>query len=232
MSLSKLTIQYEQGQAKRFSGSIEALFNPTQLGYSRSVSWSPSYTVTQATDRLGFELKYQSVSPETLTLELFFDTYGMASTAGGGLPGALPLPGTTPRSVLPYTQAVAELASVDTQLHRPPVCRLRWGQQHVFQGVLQQASRTLQLFLEDGTPVRATLNCSFMEYPGDTGTANELDSADVAKKYLVRPGDTLMGIAAALYGDISRWRHIAVANGLDNPRRLTPGQTLSIPRIR
>jgi nucleoid-associated protein YgaU len=62
--------------------------------------------------------------------------------------------------------------------------------------------------------------------------ASELNSADVAKKYLVRPGDTLMAIAAAQYGDGGLWRLIADENGIEDPRRLDPGRTLSIPKAR
>jgi hypothetical protein len=229
MSLSKLTIQYEMGKQGHFLGRLEALFNPTQLAYSKSVTWSPSHTIGMTKRRPGFELQYQSSAPETLTVELFFDAYATDT----GLAGQL-VPPSNPgsRGVLPYTEAVAALARVDTEMHRPPVCRLRWGKSDVFQGILQQTTRTLLMFLPDGTPVRATVSCTFLEYPGDLGAAVELHSPDVAKQYTVRPGDTLMGIASELYGDSALWRRIAEANHLENPRGLTPGQRLSIPRLR
>ena len=233
MTYAKLTIRYEEGREGNFSEEfIEASFNPTQLAYSRSVTWSPSYTAGHAKSSSGFGLQYHSTAPETLTVELFFDTYAATSDAGGGLFGLLSSSGSAAQSVLPFTDAVAALASIDQEMHRPPVCRLSWGEVNLFQGVLQQTSRTLLLFLEDGTPVRATMGCTFMEYPGDTGAAGETHSPDVAKKYTVRPGDTLMDIAISLYGDAALWRTIAEANRIDNPRRLVPGQTLSIPRLR
>lgn len=234
MTLSKLTIRHELGKQRHFGGWLEALFNPTQLTYSKSVNWTPSYTIGMTKRRPGFELQYQSSAPETLTVELFFDTYATDPSTWGKLVPAPPS-SLNPRSVLRYTDAVAALARVDTEMHRPPLCRLRWGDNpDVFQGILQQATRTLLMFLPDGTPVRASVNCTFLEYP-DEAAANvklELHSPDVAKQYTVLPGDTLMGIASALYGDASLWRHIAAVNRIENPRKLTPGQRLSIPRLR
>lgn len=45
--------------------------------------------------------------------------------------------------------------------------------------------------------------------------------------YTVRPGDTLGGIAVKLYRNFNRYRDLAEANGLAEPYRLYPGQTLS-----
>jgi nucleoid-associated protein YgaU len=229
MSLEKLTIQYEKGAEGRFDGKIEALFNPNQLSFTRTVSWERLDTA-QLPKSAGYgNVQFKSAAPETLTISLFFDTYGgdpHGGTVSGMLGSLFTLP-TRPPSVLKYTDAVAALAQLDRELHRPPVCKLSWGRTTLFQGVAQSVTRKLELFLEDGTPVRASVECSFMEI----GAGVELHSADVAKQYIVRPGDTLMGIAAELYGDVSLWRVIAAANRIDNPRRLTPGRVLAIPKL-
>jgi nucleoid-associated protein YgaU len=59
----------------------------------------------------------------------------------------------------------------------------------------------------------------------------ELHSADVAKRRIVRRGDTLSSIAIEQYNDVTQWRAIAIANDIDNPRALTPGQVLVIPKL-
>jgi nucleoid-associated protein YgaU len=227
MTLEKLTIHYEKGRAGRFEGTIEALFNPGLLSYSKSVVWEPIEAASVATSGAGTPLEFKSIEPETLNVNLFFDTYG-GDPRGSFSLGML---GSTP-SVLTYTEKVVALARLDRELHRPPICQLSWGRGLLFQGVLSSVNRTLELFLEDGTPVRASLECSFLEACGEDGTQLELHSADVAKQYVVRPGDTLMAIAAELYGDPALWRRIAVANELDDPRRLIPGRVLAIPRLR
>jgi LysM repeat protein len=47
--------------------------------------------------------------------------------------------------------------------------------------------------------------------------------------YTVRRGDTLSAIAQRELGDPNRWREIAQANGIRDPRSLMPGQQLVIP---
>jgi LysM repeat protein len=47
--------------------------------------------------------------------------------------------------------------------------------------------------------------------------------------YTVRPGDTLSRIAATIYRDPSRWRLLAAANHLKDPRYIFVGQTLVLP---
>ncbi len=48
-------------------------------------------------------------------------------------------------------------------------------------------------------------------------------------EYIISRGDTLSGIAKALYGRASLWPRIAEANPGINPDRLRPGDTLRIP---
>jgi nucleoid-associated protein YgaU len=229
MSLAKLTIRYEQGAEGRFDGKIEALFNPNQLSFSRSVAWERLDAVKLTKSAASSSVQFKSAEPETLTIDLFFDTYGGDPRGGtvSGMLGSLFALTSRPPSVLKYTDAVVALAQLDRELHRPPVCKLSWGRTTLFQGVITVVSRKLELFLDDGTPVRATVGCTFME----VGSGVELHSADVAKQYTIRPGDTLMGIASELYGDVALWRVIADENGIDNPRRLTPGRVLKIPKL-
>ena len=47
----------------------------------------------------------------------------------------------------------------------------------------------------------------------------------------VRPGDTLWAIAAAQYGDPTRYADIARANGIRDPSLIHPGQHLVLPAI-
>jgi nucleoid-associated protein YgaU len=227
MSLAKLTISYERGKVGALPGVIVAGFNPSQLSYQKTLSWERVEPAASKTHPSG-TLQHRSTSPETLTVELFFDAYA----AGEGGPLGPFAPRAANVGVVGMTDQVARLAQFDAELHRPPVCTIAWGKQTLFRGVLQQLSRTFLLFLEDGTPVRASLNCTFLEAEGEVSAARELHSADVAKTYVVRPGDTLAGIAASAYGDASQWRRIAEANRIDDPRRLAPGRTLSIPRLR
>jgi LysM repeat protein len=48
-------------------------------------------------------------------------------------------------------------------------------------------------------------------------------------RYTVQPGDTLGAIARQFLGDAGKWRVIADANGISDPRTLRPEQVLTIP---
>ena len=48
-------------------------------------------------------------------------------------------------------------------------------------------------------------------------------------EYTVQPGDTLWGIAQRFYGDPQRLRWLAEVNGLRDPGRILPGQSLRLP---
>jgi len=128
------------------------------------------------------------------------------------------------------------LTTVETHgdKHRPPVCRLRWGAAgYFFQGVLEKLDQKFSMFLEDGTPVRATVTCSFKEWRTNYDDLNRQNrqSADVAKTWIVKRGDSLSGIAAMEYLDPCLWRPIAVENNIDNPFDLTPGRVLTLPKL-
>jgi nucleoid-associated protein YgaU len=47
--------------------------------------------------------------------------------------------------------------------------------------------------------------------------------------YVVKTGDTLWEIAEARLGDPNRWREIASANQIDEPKEIQPGQLLRLP---
>jgi nucleoid-associated protein YgaU len=49
--------------------------------------------------------------------------------------------------------------------------------------------------------------------------------------YVVKHRDTLKGIDQEIFHDSERWREIAKANGIENPRLLTPGMVLNILKL-
>jgi nucleoid-associated protein YgaU len=187
----------------------------------------------------GAQQEYLSAAPRTMTIELFFDTYEAREPASTWAQVASfvtppnPFQRRDATDVTLLTRQVAALAEPDRELHCPPVCRLSWGKfADVFTGVLTRVDERFTLFLPDGMPVRATLTCSFVESltPAQV-KAREQNSSDVVKTWVVRRGDTLHSVAAAEFGDPRLWRHIAEANGIDDPRALPAGAVLTIPKL-
>ena len=192
---------------------ITAHYNPTQLTIVKNANWRLLPTRTQDTG----QPQFTHGEPAVLTVTLLFDTYETGVDVRKN-----------------STQRVYDLLTVAThgEFHRPPICQLKWGEfGEFFQGVLQTLNQTFTLFLPNGTPVRATLTCTFREWISDEEEKRRQNqqSSDVAKTRVVRRGDSLSSIAGEEYHDVTLWRPIAEANGIDDPRALQPGQTLTIP---
>lgn len=230
VKLEKLTIEHVRDGVPV---SLKALFNPARLVFRRKARWERDEAA-----QVGWisALKFRGSPPASLALDLFFDTYDAPDPASAPWARALvPFASVTrnaPHDVLDQTWAIERLTRPDRETHEPPTCTLRWGRGTLFCGVLAEADTTVTLFLPDGTPVRASVSCRFVAREALSRPADELHSADVAKKYTVQPGDTLMLIAEAMYADARRWRPIADANALGDPLRLTPGQVLLVPKLR
>lgn len=201
---------------------IEAMYNPNQLTIVKSANWR----LLPAKERDVPAAQFTHGEPATLAVDLFFDTFQAK-------PGAQPQPDSDVRK---YTNRIAALTTVERHgdFHRPPICKLAWGQPgDFFQGVLQNLNQRFTLFLANGTPVRALLSCTFREWRSDEeeATRQNKQSADVAKTYTLKRGDTLSSIAGEQYSDPALWRPIAEANHIDDVRHLSPGQVLAIPAL-
>ena len=229
MSIDKMTIKYEKFRKGLFIGRLEAAFNPSQIVLSKKVHWSRDNSLSEGETET-WNTRYEHTDAETLSVSLFCDTY---EEVGLWKSNPLWMLFMKKPTVFTYTKKLAELARWEKELHGPPTCMLQWGKAKLFTGVLQDLKQTYTMFLDDGTPVRATADCTFVEVTMDSDrTRYELNSPDVDKTYVVRPGDTLDMIAAELYEDRRQCRAIAEANRIDNPRILTPGQILHIPKLR
>ncbi len=216
MELAKLLILVET-KGGRFIPGFSVLFNPNQVSVQKSVNWR-SVPRTQS-DSTGAQFTHGD--PATLSMDLFFDTYGIVPIV----------------DVRVFTRQIFNLTTVEKHgdLHRPPLCQLQWGLFNFenSQWVLQSLNQRFSLFHATGVPLRATLSCTFRQWRSGKTEAALLDrkSADVAKTHTVERGETLSAIAADEYRDPTLWRAIADANRIDNPRQLVAGQVLIIPAL-
>jgi nucleoid-associated protein YgaU len=205
MQLEKATIQIVAGQAQ---DPIEVLFNPNEYRLSAANQFAEIAIP-------GLEappLQYVRGNARTLSMQLFFDTYESGS------------------DVREHTSKIAGLLDADPDLHAPPVCLFNWGNLN-FQGVLERAEQRFTLFFSSGIPARATIDVTFKEFSESGLRLGKLRSANFDKRYVVRRGDTLSGIAGVEYGNPKNWRPIAEANEIDDPITLAPGTVIKIPAI-
>ena len=210
MKIEKLTIIGEDGKT------ITALFNPSKLVLAKSVILGQEYAKEENVP----ESQFVTGEPRTLTIDLLFDTYDTPEAEKTSVKEK-------------YTDPLLKLMLVDNEKHRPQICQLVWGKMSMFfQGVLEKLDQQFTLFMEDGTPVRATCACTFKEWRASWDSQlKQKKSSDVAKTWVVKRGDTLSSIAAKEYLDPCLWRPIAEANAIDDPYDITPGRMLLIPPL-
>lgn len=205
MALDRVQILNEQTGAI-----VYALFNPEEYSLNKDNNYA-SQAIPGLTSPL---LQFVHGNLQTLEMELFFDTFDSQS------------------DVRNETHQIFDLLAIDSNLHTPPVLRVTWGSLD-FRCVLAKVSQKFIRFYGDGRPGRARLNVTFNEYLDAATQVSQanLQTADFSKAYTVKEGDTLSGIAANYYEDATKWRPIALANAIVDPRSITPGQELQIPPL-
>jgi hypothetical protein len=128
---------------------------------------------------------------------------------------------------------VQDLLAHADKLHAPPIVRFDWDAQ-IFTGVVTSLEVTYVLFHFNGIPLRAKLALAMKEYRPVKVQLREKkkqSSPDVEKRYVVRAGETLSSISAAVFRSPDHWREIAAANDITDPRSVAPGTVLTIPRL-
>jgi len=203
LTKAKITIEYS-------NQSFDVLFNPEEYTLNKD----NNFAAQSIPGLSGPLLQFVNGNLRTLEMELFFDTTD------------------TRADVRSLTQKVVGLLDIDSNLHAPPVLVVAWSSLQ-FRCVLARVSQKFIRFIEDGTPVRARLTCTFNEFLDPDTEAKEVNrqTADFTKLYVVKRDDTLSRIATALYDDPTLWRPIAVANNLDDPRAISVGQSLAVPSL-
>lgn len=219
MALTRIRIEPEVGAPIQAAGDARVFFNPTQYTLAKRITWR----VTPSPGLDTPQLQFMRGNARTLALSLSFDTYEQRT------------------DVREQTRKVADLGEVASKLGRPPFVKVFWGDEmppHVglpFTGVIESLTHRFTLFLDTGTPVRATLDLSIHEVVSPAKqlrqTPPKRSSPIQARRRIVAQGDSLWSIASEQYGDPDRWRPIADANHIRNPRELEPGTTLLIPSV-
>lgn len=201
-----ITILGESGDT-----TIKVQFNPAEYSYIRQAKYSnpqsgkPSF--------IAFEYQPFNVS-------LFFDTYEQGEDV---------------RTV--YTNQIAALVEPSEpgqEVKHQPECIFSWGGFN-FKGFIERVEQRYTMFLQDGTPVRATVNITIVPTPMPRQLEKDLGRTACRKIWVVKSGDRLDLIANRVYKDPALWRMIASANNIDNPLSFPSvndiGTTLIIPDL-
>jgi|GEM_PF-728733 len=227
----KLKEQNSSGGAARV---VTVQFNPATL----KVSFSNQ--AAGGTQPAGSAVQFVGQGTTKLSVELWFDV-------------TLPLPPNTPDpggDVRKLTQEVAYFMTPQSVTKNgqtgllPPGVKFLWGS-FLFKGTVDSMEETLELFSEDGKPLRAgvTLSLSKQELAfefgaggggggsgggggGGFGPPGGGGGAGTQPLQMAQAGDTVQ--AAAARAGAGDWKAVAMANGIENPRLVSPGALLNV----
>jgi len=219
MALAKLTIMPLKANFREVDEGaiVEVMYNPKEFTIDSSTQFQRSAMPGLQTPITQFV----SGQTQTLSLDLFFDTYEDKT------------------DVRIHTAQITNLLKIHSEIHAPPVCLFEWGvplsleKGVFFQGVFDKVTQKFTMFLDSGMPVRATLSVSISEYRSIEEQTRHIkfQSSDRTKVRVLKQGDQLWYIADQEYGDPAQWRLIADANNIENPRLLTAGTEVILPPL-
>ena len=206
---------------------IPCMFNPKEYTLAKQNQWNISIKPGHSVP----EVKFSGGGASSLKLQLLFDTreehqLTSSTTSGAGV------------DVRDYTEALWDLMRIAkprkderTQTSTPPHCIFKWGPRLSFEAVVESLSEKFVLFDGNGTPIRAIVDISFKQLTDESTIPKQNPTSGgtaTARLYTIQEGDTLAWIAHQMYGDSTVWRHLAMLNQIDDPRRLRAGQTLLV----
>lgn len=210
---------------------ITVQYNPHTLSFEK-----PVHTADIAIPGLDSPLKqFVRGATETASVELFFDTTETGT-------------GTGATSVTTLTDPFFGLVKIDPQTHAAPVCAFIWGEKFPgdqlperygnqrrteFPCIVTSVKQDFRLFSPEGTPLRAVLTLKLEEYVPIQRQIEQLNlqSSDHTRAHVLEEGESLALVSWLYLRDARDWRHVATANGIDDPRRVDPGQLLTIPPL-
>ncbi len=145
----KLTIIALDKPAAPGKASLEAQYNPKEIGVDKKVPWQKAPTSTGDQP----EMQFTSAEGRTMSFEMFFDTYEEGSNVHTKYVGPL------------IALAMVMEPGGKEEKKRPPRVRILWGNGALpqFDGVIASVGTKYTMFKADGTPVRATCNVQITE---------------------------------------------------------------------
>lgn len=217
---AKAKLQIDKG------ATIDCLFNPTEFSVTKTNNWTfkeikgnsfpPPEFAGGAPRELSVNLLFDSslLPPKQSVMSVCDDLFKMMEVPGG-------------------QQAAGPKSA-------PAFLTFSWGKYQGFKAACTSLVVAYQLFNQNGEPIRADVRMTLKQTePASTASASTANSttnpsthsAGLQGLHTVRDGDSLPSIAYEAYGDATRWRSIAEANGVDNPLHLRRGMALTLPRL-
>ena len=113
---------------------------------------------------------------------------------------------------------------------KPPLI-FQWGTQ-IMRCTMDAVQVSFERFSASGTPDRANINFTVIEEANIFGmlpTNPTSGGLPGRQRHIVTSSENVQTISTAAYGNPGLWRGVADANGIDDPFRVKPGDTVYLP---
>lgn len=220
--LEKFTIEgYDTAKREGEPTEFEAQYNPTSIYWNHKITYNKKQTINAS----GQQQDYEFTQAPQLSVTLTIDGTNVDSI-GGWAPFA---PSVNAR-IKKFKEAAYNYRGNE---HEPPYLTVSWGTLEPFHCRLCSFKVTYTLFDRDATPLRAEIAVKFVGDISADDMAKEQQKAspDLTHSRVVRLGDTLPLLTRDVYGSSQSYLDVARYNGLDDFRRLTPGQEVLFPPL-
>jgi hypothetical protein len=221
-NVAKAYLKFETGTK------VDCWFNPKDFTLSKNNKWEIKTVTGQDLPTVQFG----GSDSQKISLDLLFDD---TDSDQGDVRNVC-------NTLFDMMKPNAQFKTGDNNNERPPKVEFGWGNFVTFKAVCDSLSIQYTMFKPDGTPIRAQAKLGLTQVEPAvlqggggslTRTRQNPTTTGVAglRSHVFRDGDSLQSIAYAAYGDATKWRKIAEANGIDDPMRLKRGTILTIPRL-
>lgn len=192
---------------------IDFPFNPKEWAITHSAEWKAETTKKNTPPP-----EFKGPKPASATVEMFLDE---SEKPGGDIS----------KTVEKLKALVApESTTVTRNAPSPPHVLFGWGKAITFKGYVESVAVKYTMFRGQGTPIRGTCTLTLKEFPAPASGQNPTSGGTGGHRtHRMRAGDSLASVAYREYGDPTAWRHLAEANGIDDPLRVRPGTVVSVP---
>jgi len=192
-------------------------FNPGEYSVDKTSTWTrPQMKGGKQTGKPEF----QGANAQSVKMEILFDQYVSGPDVAKSVSTLIDW-------VKPTDDSVAK------KKPQPPIVLFEWGDNPVltsFRAYVKSVAAKFVLFDGSGTPLRATATVTLEEVPIPAPKQNPTSGSIHGRRtHVLAEGDTLASIAWTEYEDPALWRGIAAFNGIDDPLRVRPGQSILIP---
>jgi nucleoid-associated protein YgaU len=198
------------------TGSFTLPINPEQYAQKFEIN----YDAKVAPGNQGVEEKFIASAPEELKLDFVFDGTDTVH-------GYVHLGKSVPQQIREFKEVVYDLSG---EIHQPRYLKVM-GLGITFHSVLKNLDITYTLFKTDGTPLRAKISATFLNFKEVKRRVAEegKNSPNLTHFRQVKGGDGLPLMVYKIYKDPKYYLEVARANNLTNFRRLNTGEQIRFP---